>query len=229
MNFASTRLWELPWDQVLPLRLTSGGADLVPISYEEISRFVTEHFEEVYDEPDSPFLWLAPHEARARYYASFGDLFGFRQDGRIVGIAACAPSDWSTYYIRNVSFLPDIEGQGISQAFLKNLIQILPRHGVERLELETAPSNFGVIQIVTRLGFNVTGQSNTERWGSLLRFTRFLDSNFERVFLDRFCCGRKPQLKRLSGSVADDNKSGRRSYEEEVRSNQRLTTPDERG
>jgi len=201
---ASERLWSIPWGKLLPAPLTAAGVSLRRVSYEEAGAFAAEHFERIFDEESSSsaFRFQESGAARSHYYRLFGDVFAFSHEGRIVGIAACNPTDWASYYIRNVSLLPEYEGRNLSNAFLKLLITRLPSYGVERLELETSPANLTVIQIVTRHGFNLTGQSSTERWGNLLRFTKFLDGRAEAAFLDQFCSGRKPQLQRGPATVA---------------------------
>src|SRR6185503_19487640 len=103
--------------------------------------------------------------------------------------------DWSTYHIRFCAFLPEYQGRQLLQRFFPTFFRILKQAGVERIETETSPSNLAIMHIMNRFHFNVTGTLMSERWGALVRFTKFLDEESERVFLQQFCTGIKYQAR----------------------------------
>jgi hypothetical protein len=108
----------------------------------------------------------------------------------------CTPLDWSSYYVRSAALLPEYQGRQAIQHFLSGvLFPELTRAGVERVELDTSPSNLAMMHIATRLRFNPTGTLLTERWGALVHFTRYLAADSEQVFLDKFCAGPRYQTR----------------------------------
>jgi hypothetical protein len=66
---------------------------------------------------------------------------------------------------------------------------------VERVDVETSPSNLATMHIMNRFRFNVTGQVLSERWGALVKFSKFLDGDCEKVFLRQYCTGIKYQTR----------------------------------
>jgi hypothetical protein len=114
------------------------------------------------------------------------------------------PLDWSSYYIRTAALLPECQGRQPIQHFFSSLVfPILRSAGVERVELDVAPSNLAMMHVVTRLRFNASGTLLTERWGAHVHFTKFLDEDSERVFISQFCTGPKYQLRDTSHEAAD--------------------------
>jgi hypothetical protein len=97
---------------------------------------------------------------------------------------------------------------------------VLGQAGVRRFELDTSPANMATIQVLTRLRFNVTGHITSERWGALLRLTKFLDERAEEVFLDSFCSGVRYQRRHRPVRLREGGSS-----EEEVRA--RLSVNDD--
>jgi RimJ/RimL family protein N-acetyltransferase len=85
--------------------------------------------------------------------------------------------------------LPEHQGRAAAQSFFRALFPLLQACGVERVELDTSPSNLAMMQIVTRLRFNPVGTTLTDRWGALVKFSKFLDEDCEGIFLRQFCAG----------------------------------------
>jgi hypothetical protein len=81
----------------------------------------------------------------------------------------------------------------VIQKFFPHLFERLRLAGVERVEADASPANFASLQTLLRNRFNVTGSVLSERWGALVRLTRFLDDDATGVFLDQFCDGVRPQ------------------------------------
>jgi hypothetical protein len=50
-----------------------------------------------------------------------------------------------------------------------------------------SPSNATMLHVATRLGFISSGTLLSDRWGALVRFTKFLDTPSESVFTRQFC------------------------------------------
>jgi hypothetical protein len=60
--------------------------------------------------------------------------------------------------------------------------------------------------VFNKLEFNVNGIALSERWGTLIHFTKILNSTGEKVFLDQFCVGTRPQVEVSSSNVISINK-----------------------
>ncbi len=166
-------------------------------SFEEISVFAREHFRRIFNiDHNSEFIHDEDTHLKELYYRETADIFCYRHENKIVGVTLMAPSDWNSYYIRHHSVLEEQRGWGITQGFLEEvLLPQLTRLGVKRVQAETSPENFAIITILTRLGFNITGTMNSERWASTLYFTKFLAPRNKSVFLKQFCFGNTPQSK----------------------------------
>jgi hypothetical protein len=192
----STTLWGLDWSAHLPF--TIGKLTIEQSSYEAAAPFVREHYPTIFEEETSaaPFSTSKLDSSKARYYQAIGDFFEFKAGARTVGLVVCTPLDWGTYYVRSAALLPEYQGfQPIQHFFSRLVFDVLQQAGVERVELDVAPSNLAMMHVVTRLRFNATGTLLSERWGAHVHFTKFLSPVSEHTFIEQFCSGPKYQLR----------------------------------
>jgi hypothetical protein len=192
----SELMWGLDWSRHLPLDV---GNDVVVTasSLEEALPFIQSYYSEIFEEsPDDRRFWREPlSQARIRYYQQVGDFFEFKHDRRTVGLMIGTMSDWSTYYIRSAGVLKQYQGLHLVQRLFRPLLGWLRDAGVSRVEIDTAPSNQAIVQILMRLRFNPSGTVLSDRWGVNARFTKFLDEGAEEVFLRQYCSGVLYQLR----------------------------------
>jgi hypothetical protein len=193
----SGSLWNLDWATELPLTLTDDGVEVRHGTLDDAMPFIVDNFTAMFEEDPaaSPFLQSPTTEAKKRYYRQCGDIFAFNHGVATVGLLVCTPVDWSTYYIRFCAFLPTYQGRQLLQRFFPNFFRILKIAGIERVETDTSPSNFAVTHIMNRFKFNATGTILSERWGAVIRFTKFLDEQSEEVFLRQYCTGIRYQAR----------------------------------
>jgi RimJ/RimL family protein N-acetyltransferase len=185
----SEQLWDLDWASLLPLQLGDDGLVARYASFEAVQPFIAENYASIFEEERlSPFS-VRPHSAKTRYMALTGDFIEFSLGGEPIGVFVGMPTDWSTYYIRTTAVLRQHQGRAAPQNFFRALFPLLRACGVERVELDTSPSNIAMMHIVTRLRFNPTGTLLSDRWGALVRFTKYLDDHGEGTFLRQFCAG----------------------------------------
>jgi hypothetical protein len=184
----SEELWGLRWSDHLPLDL-GGGASVHPTTFARAVPFIRAHYATIFeDDGTSPFKSDLLTEQKARYYELCADFFEFTHEGSSIGLLVCDPSDWSTYYVRSAAILPDHHGRQLVQKFFTRLaFPELTRVGVERVEIDVAPSNLAMRLIAARLRFVASGTVLTDRWGAHSRFTRFLAGSTERIFAKQFC------------------------------------------
>jgi GNAT superfamily N-acetyltransferase len=190
-------VWDIDWAVNLPLPL-GYGIVVRSATLDGILPFVARHSAEIFEENPgaSRFLPQRMTEAKKRYYERCADIFEFVDDERTAGVLVGTPVDWSTYYVRFVATLPRYRGRRIFQTFLPHLFRVLGGAGVERVEAETSPSNLAFVHLMNKFAFNVTGTVLSDRWGALVRFTKFLDSESEEIFLRQYCTGVEYQRRR---------------------------------
>jgi Acetyltransferase (GNAT) family len=181
---ASRRLWGLDWNRRLPWHL--GDVTVEWGSLDDAVPFVNERYGEIFGPGDGRFFTEPMSEAKRRY-CSEADVFLFKAAGETVGLTLAHPTDWSTYYIRSTALLAEYRARGVLPRFAEHLYGPLRDVGVERIEAECSPSNQPVIRLHISEGFMVTATSNSERWGSLLRMTKFLKEEPEKIFVRQFC------------------------------------------
>jgi RimJ/RimL family protein N-acetyltransferase len=199
----SEQLWDLDWASLLPLHLGDDGLVARYSSFEELKPFIAGNYANIFEEDrqESPFSSARPHPAKARYMELTADFIAFELQGEPIGVLVGMPSDWSTYYIRSAAMVRGHQGRAAPQTFLAALYPFLAKHGVERAELDISPSNIAMMHIATRMRFNPTGTILSDRWGAMIRFSKFLDEDCETTFLRQFCAGvayqereRRPRL-----------------------------------
>lgn len=216
----SQRLWRLDWTAHLPWVLEAGVA-LEHGSVEEVLGFVQESYATIFASDPNDERFLREHAGAAkRRFLECSDRFVFREHGHVIGVLVGNPVDWSTYYWRTVAFLPEHQGRGLLSAALERTDEVMRAAGIERVEGDAAPTNYRQVRLLLRLGYCITGQNNSERWGALLRLTKFLREEGEQVFLERFSKDSK-----LPGHPARV-RGERGDHHEEVRNRLLLKSPE---
>ena len=182
----SRKLWDLDWAQILPWSFEEVAVELG--TFDEALPFIAEHYGRIFgaDELAGRFLVEAMTPAKRRFGAEM-DVFLFRAEGQTVGIFMSHPSDWSTYYMRTAALLPEYRGRHLVSRFMDRICEPLREAGVFRLEGDVSPSNAPMVKLHSGQGFMVTSTSSTDRWGLVLRFTKFLREEAEAVFLKQYC------------------------------------------
>jgi hypothetical protein len=181
---ASRRLWGLDWGRYLPWQIDELTVRLG--TFDEALPFVSERYAEIFGPGDGRFFTEPMSEAKSRFCAD-ADVFLFRVMGKTVGLVLAHPTDWSTYYVRSTALLAPYRARGVLPRFLEHFYGPLREAGVLRVESDSSPGNTPVIRLHVREGFVVTGSSNSERWGALLHFTKFLQEEPEGLFMRQFC------------------------------------------
>jgi GNAT superfamily N-acetyltransferase len=181
----------------LPRGFTDDGIELHPSDIESAMPFISAHYGEIFEQDLERGRFLnEPFDGPKLHYYQTADVFEIKHSEQTVGLLICAPTDWSTYYIRTMGLLPAYQGRQLGRVILPFLFERLAGAGVRRIEAETSPSNHATVRLLTHLRFNITGTVLTERWGALLRLTKFVDEEAEDVFLDKFCSGVRYQKRR---------------------------------
>ncbi|MCZ7682699.1 MAG: GNAT family N-acetyltransferase [Sandaracinaceae bacterium] len=180
-------IYGIQWSDHFPIRLED-GVEVDVASVEDATAFMAAHYARIFgsDPEDRRFFSDPSSPARARFLAG-SDRFLFREHGQAIGLLVGNPVDWSTYYWRSVAFLPEHQGRGLLAAVLAHTDRVMREAGVVRVEGRGRPINYKQVRLLLRLGYCVTGSSNSDRWGTMLRLTKYLDASAEERFVTQFC------------------------------------------
>jgi hypothetical protein len=183
----SAKFWGLDLRANLPRVLSHDGVEAVPGEIERVRAFLAEEFPSFTEEE----LGSAPHAAMASskrsYLQTRCDLIELRHNDRTVGAIVGAPEDWSTYYIRIFAVIQAYQRPALTRRFVREcLFEPLTSHHVERVVADTSPANLAMSRTFSEMHFHVTGHHLSERWGPLVRYTKFLDPACEAAFYKRF-------------------------------------------
>lgn len=193
----STRWWNLDWSTILPWQI--GAVSVEHGSYEEVLPFLKANYERLFGALDPRFVIEEMNEAKRRFWAE-GDVFIFRREGQTIGYWGGHPSDWSTYYCRTMSILPEFREGRLASELSSRICQTLAPTDVARIEVDTSIANVPMARVLQGLGFVVTSTIISERWGTMLRFTKHLREADSRVFNRQYVyvpeLGRDPDKRR---------------------------------
>jgi GNAT superfamily N-acetyltransferase len=181
----SMRWWSLDWRAHLPVTFGAITVELATLA--DAEAFIGEQYPRMFAAADGA-SWLANPmtEAKRRFYRD-ADIFLFREGDRAVGLQIGHPTDWSTYYVRTVALLPDHRGRGLLAGLTAHVASVLAGVGVERLEGDIPPTNTANLLAQMRLGYVATGTLNSERWGLVVRMTKYLRDDADAAFRRQFC------------------------------------------
>jgi hypothetical protein len=183
----SARLWGLDLNKGLPRTLTSDGVQAAPGELTRVRDFLATEFPALREEDlgGSPSARML--DAKRWYLQNACDVIELRHDDRTVGVLIGAPEDWSSYYVRIFAVLQAYQRPALRRRFIREcLFEPLIAHQVERVMADTSPMNLGMSVVFNELRFHVTGHQLSDRWGPLVRYTKFLDPACEAAFIRRF-------------------------------------------
>jgi hypothetical protein len=182
----SSRLWDLDWAQVLPWRFEDVAVEST--SFDAALPFVQQHYGRIFGSGGSEARFLKdPLTETKRRFGSEMDVIQFRAPEGVVGILMGHPTDWTTYYMRTVAILPEYRERRLLTRFMERSYAPLRAVGVERIEGECSPANLPMMRMLIGQGFMMTSTANSERWGYIARFTKFLREEAEVAFNRQFC------------------------------------------
>lgn len=194
----SQRWWGLEWPS-----WSHEGIACVPGSADEARSFITEHYPSIFALEGGLFFSEKMSEAKRRFLDEC-DVHLLKDGDELAGIAIGHPTDWSTWYARSLALLPKYRERAILGEYVRRTSSRLAEAGVARIDVDTSPANIPIQRALLGAGFLITSTTLSERWGTLLRFTRFLDTTAEEVFRRQFISvpkyGRNPGQRKEGGS-----------------------------
>jgi hypothetical protein len=181
----SQRLWDFNWVDCLPW--THHGVSCEVGTFDDAEVFMREHYGQIFGDVSDRFLVEPMTEGKRRFCNELDVLVLRASDGRVVGICLGQPTDWSTYYFRSFAILPELRELGFASAFQKFLHASLSSSGkIARWEIETSTANAAMMRTMLSAGFVISAMINSERWGSVVRLTRFITKDADTTFRRQF-------------------------------------------
>ena len=183
----SQRMWGFSLAETLPRVLTRDGITAITGDYSRMGRFLASEFGMFYEESQGAVPDYIVRNRKSEYLRDACDLIELRHEDNTIGVLMGAPEDWSTYYVRIFALRRSYQRPAMTRQFIRDcLFDPLTEHGVERICADTSPANIAMSRLFTELHFHVTGSQLSDRWGPLVRYTRFLSPACEAEFLRKF-------------------------------------------
>lgn len=192
----SETFWKLDLSRHLPLVLTRDGVEATLGCLDRIREFLRREYPTLTEEGLGTQLTTSLAQTKSWYLGNACDLIELRHDGETVGAIIGAPDDWSSYYVRIFAVAPAYHRPSLTRRFGREcLLELLAAHGVQRVVAETSPANLPMSRVLSELQFHVTGHQLSERYGPLVRYTKFLDPASEAAFTTRFAGSAPPRVR----------------------------------
>lgn len=183
----SAKFWGLDLCASLPRALSSDGVEAVPGEIDRVRDFIALEFPAFMEDAFGVQQTAEMLASKRRYLETRCDLIELRHRERTVGLIVGAPEDWSTYYIRVFAVVQAYQRPSLTRRFIREcLFEPLTAYQVQRVVADTSPANLAMARGFSEMHFHVTGHQLNERWGPLVRYTRFLDPECEAAFHRRF-------------------------------------------
>lgn len=152
-----------------------------------VRAFLSTEYPSLTEDPVASVLQVGVDSAKRKYLETACDLIELRHAGQTVGVMVGAPEDWASYYIRIFAVKRSYQRPRLIRRFCCDyLFARLLAHDVQRVVADTSPANVATSRMLSELQFYVTGQQLSDRWGPLVRYTKYLDRACEQAFLKRF-------------------------------------------
>lgn len=181
----SKRLWDFDWADALPV--TIQGVTIDVGTWKDATAFMAEHYGSIFGDVSDRFLVEPMTEAKQRFCEELDVLVLRNAAGKTLGICVGQPTDWSTYYFRSFAILPELRERGFSTEYQHVLHAALSSNrNIARWEVETSNANVPMIRVLLSSGFVITAMINSERWGAIVRLTKFTNRDAEAVFRRQF-------------------------------------------
>jgi hypothetical protein len=193
----SETFWKLDLCQGLPRVLSRDGIEATSGSLDRIRAFLSREFPTLTEEGLGTQLAAGLAHTKRWYLGKACDLIELRHHGEIVGALIGAPDDWSSYYIRIFAVAQAYQRAAMTRRFAHECVLApLAAQGIQRVIAETSPANVPMSRWLCELRFHVTGHHLSERYGPLVRYTKFLDPASEAAFVTRFAGSAPPRTSR---------------------------------
>lgn len=181
-------LYGIDWGERLPVQF--GDYDLRKGSAKSLFEFTEQNQSVVVGEETFP-SYKESIERKIKYYEFCSDVFDFYLGDEIIGVVVGNPYDWCSYYLRYILIKKEHQGHNLQNQWVRFMVEQLSRYNVERIEVDFSPAHTAQLLHYQRMGFYFVGSTLSERWGSILRYVKFINPQRRDKYLDQFCHGVK--------------------------------------
>lgn len=189
------RVLGLDWNLHLPVSFTKESEttfrefSIVPCTYTDGKDFLEDNAQILFSDSNynHSFMMLDDCPNKDSYYNNCVDNFAILCEQKMVGYASINMQDWSTYYLRYINVLPKYRGDKIVVDVVNTVEKTLSAYGVSRIQADVAVNNPSQLSKMVRMGFVVTGNTQCERWGSMVSLTKLLNEKARDVFSKQYC------------------------------------------
>jgi hypothetical protein len=190
----SDAFWRCDFTAGLPRTISKDGVEVTAGRLDRIRGFLTREFPTLTEEglAAAPLDPQLAHTKRW-YLGQACDLIEMRKDDETIGVMIGAPEDWSTYYLRIYAVSPRYQRSILTRRFYECMVEPLLACGVQRVVTDTSPTNASAARRLSEMQFHVTGQQLSDRYGPLIRYTKFLDPAAEAAFVSRYAGSAPPR------------------------------------
>ena len=176
--------WGLELGANLPCQLRADAVIATRGELVRVAEFIRDEFPSLVEDGLCTVFGARIQQAKHHHLSARCDLFEMRHHERTVAVIIGEPDDWSSYYIRALAVAHSYQHPALVRRFIHECLdELLTSQRVERVLADTSPANIAMATLLTEFRFHVTGHQLSERWGPLIRFTRFLDPDRESAFL----------------------------------------------
>jgi len=182
----SRHLWGLDWAAILPWEFDGITVESGSFS-KDAAPFIETHYAAIFGSSEESRFFAEPFAGAKTKFFEASDAFIFRDNGKTIGIYTANPQDWSTYYTRTAALLPEYRSRHLVSRFMEKIYEPLQKAGVNRVEGHVSPTNAPMVKLHMNLGYVATSMLNTDRWGTIILFTKYLNRESESVFERQYC------------------------------------------
>lgn len=184
----SLTVWGLDWEKHLPMSL--GDYTLEASTFEEFVAIKNRPNSFIISSENSndQFLKESLNISKEEYLRKFSDFFVIRslQTQEVCGVIVCDVMDWSSYYLRFIYIDPKHRSHNLTIQFVAAVESVLKNYSLDKIVCEVSSGNLPQVARMSQQGYICTGNSLSERFGSLLRLTKFLKSDSLEIFNTQF-------------------------------------------
>lgn len=176
-----------------PLKI-SKSVTCYSVSHDEFFEFVKKEYPKVFKKSPTPIFNYKKGSKTQKdidstweeYQKVHAEYFIFKDGNKKIGWFAGYLEDFETFYLRNVALLPKWQNKGIYSKFQEALIEYVKKLGYQKISCHEKATNLYMLRLQMKFGFFIVGHENHDRWGNLLRLTKFLNKKREKNYIENF-------------------------------------------
>ncbi len=179
-------IWGIIWEEYFPLKI--GDYSIEVSSQKEFNEIknASESFIVSSENSNDTFIKELSSVAKFKYLEMASDFFKFKYKNEIVGVVVCEAGDWSSYYLRYIYIDKNHRSNKLTIEFVNAIESVLRNYKVDKVICDVSTGNLSQLSRMSDLSFICTGNMLSERFGAMIKMTKFLDEKSLHVFTSHF-------------------------------------------